>query len=79
MTNPLTLWRRRRKRSIDLLHFAPSISDLERAALSRRHDFGLMSPEEQSLMVYEAHEWLHAWGQTLPFFKADIADVEDRP
>lgn len=53
-----------------LLTFEPSGSDIYNACLSYRHDFGLLTIDEQSRIRNEAVGWLRAWGHTLPQFKA---------
>lgn len=34
---------------------------IENMCLSYRHDFGLMTPEEQQALRFEAREWLRAY------------------
>ena len=34
---------------------------LNRACLSYRHDFGLMSPEDRARLVFQARQWLRAF------------------
>lgn len=56
-----------------LLAFEPSHADLYNACMSYRHDFGLLSFDEQARVRDQALYWLRAWGHTLPQFKANIA------
>ena len=69
--NWLKRWRGHKVRSTSLLAFDPSHSDLYNACLSYRHDFGLLSFDEQTRVRDEALYWLRAWGHTLPQFKAN--------
>ena len=64
----------RKVRSTSLLAFEPSHADLYNACLSYRHDFGLLSFDEQTRVRDEALYWLRAWGHTLPQFKANAAN-----
>lgn len=43
----------------------PTASEIDSVCLSYRHDFGLLSPTDQSLTRFQAVEWLHAWRKEL--------------
>lgn len=39
----------------------PTLAQLNSACMSYRHDFGLMTPDEQERLRWSAKEWLRAW------------------
>ncbi len=39
----------------------PSEAQLADASMWYRHDFGLMSEEDQKRLIFQAKEWLRAW------------------
>ena len=39
----------------------PTAKQITSACLSYRHDYGVLSPEEQKMVRFEAVEWLRAW------------------
>ena len=49
---------------------APTFAQLNSACMSYRHDFGLMSDEEQERLRWLAKEWLHAWRKEAAFAAA---------
>ena len=51
----------------------PSHNDLYNACVSYRHDFGLLSYDEQTRVRDEALYWFQAWSHVLPQTKADNA------
>ena len=75
----LKRWRGHKVRSTSLLAFEPSHADLYNACLSYRHDFGLLSFDEQTRVRDEALYWLRAWGHTLPQFKANAGNQGQTP
>ncbi len=53
----------------------PSHDELYNACLSYRHDYGLLSYDEQTRVRDEALYWLQAWSHMFPQTKADSATV----
>ena len=47
-------------------NWQPTDAQLDSACYSYRHDFGLLSPEEQASVRFQAKEWLRAWMWELP-------------
>lgn len=47
-------------------NWQPTDAQCRSACYSFRHDFGLLSEEEQRRTVFEAKEWLRAWMYELP-------------
>jgi hypothetical protein len=47
-------------------NWKPTEAQLNSACMSFRHDFGLLSPEEQREIRFVAREWLRAWMWELP-------------
>lgn len=43
--------------------FKPHPEDLHNACMYFRHDYGLMKPEEQENLRWQAKEWLYAWSK----------------
>jgi hypothetical protein len=44
----------------------PTPEEINQACLSYRHDFGLLSPEEQQKIRTQAEQWLEAWLKLIP-------------
>jgi NTP pyrophosphatase (non-canonical NTP hydrolase) len=47
-------------------NWVPSEGQTASACISYRHDFGLLSPEERRMVMFEAREWLRAWLREMP-------------
>jgi hypothetical protein len=45
------------------INLEPTISEINDACLSYRHDFGLLSEDEKKKLRFIAKEWLIAWGK----------------
>jgi hypothetical protein len=53
---------------IDLLNDLYKDEDFkENICMSYRHDFGLMTKEDQELLMFEAKEWIRAIINNLPY------------
>ena len=57
--------------SISLPAFEPSHVDLYNVCMTYRHDYGLLSLDEQLRIRNEAVCWLQAWGHTIPQFRME--------
>lgn len=58
------------KNLLDMIEFVPSDEDLADIAMSFRHDYGLLSLEEQRCLRFEASEWLRACCYNKNFIQA---------
>lgn len=47
------------------MNIKPSYQDIEQACFYYRHDFSLLTSEQQAELRYEAKEWLHAWEKSI--------------
>lgn len=47
-------------------NWEPTDAQTASACVSFRHDFGLLTPEERRVVMFEAREWLRAWMREMP-------------
>jgi hypothetical protein len=47
-------------------NWKPTDAQVHSACLSMAHDYGMMTPDQQKTLQFEAREWLHAWLKEMP-------------